>query len=132
MRAHAPIVGPIAVLVLALVGCARDREPVATAQAARPELGVEQLAKAPASFARGRLTLRGVVAFASAGEHRFTLIDEAEYRACRELSCSAYEVPVAFAGALPETAQAVRIVGRLVQPDPEHYLVQADSVAVLP
>ncbi len=132
MRAHASIAGPVAVLALALVGCARDPKPVVTTQAASPVLGVEQLAKAPASFARGRLTLRGVVAFASVAEHRFTLIDEAEYRACRELSCSAYEVPVAFAGALPETAQAVRIVGRLVQPDPEHYLVQADSVEVLP
>lgn len=132
MRAHAPIAGPVAVLVLALVGCARNPKSVATSHAGRPELGVEQLAKAPASFARGRLALRGVVSFANVAEHRFTLIDEAEYQACRELSCSAYEVPVAFAGALPETAQAVRIVGRLVQPDPAHYLVQADSVEVLP
>ncbi len=132
MRAHIGIAGSLAFLVTALVGCARDPKPVATARAATPELGVEQLAKAPASFARGRVTLRGVVAFANTAEHRFTLIDEAEYRACRELSCSAYEVPVAFAGTLPETAQAVRIVGQLVQPDPEHYLVHADSVEVLP
>lgn len=129
---RASIAGPIALVVLALVGCARDPKPVANARAASSELGVEQLAKAPASFARGPLVLRGVVSFASAAQRRFTVIDEVEYRACRELGCSAYEVPVAFAGALPETARAVRIIGRLVQPDPEHYLVQADSVEVLP
>ena len=132
MRPYALIAGSIAVLVLALVGCAQDPKSVATPHAGRAELGVEQLAKAPARFASGRLALRGVVAFASVAEHRFTVIDEAEYRACRELSCSAYEVPVAFTGVLPETAQVVRILGRLVQPDPQHYLVQADSVEVLP
>lgn len=132
MRAQAAIGAFLAAVAPVLLGCAHDRKPVATSRAVRPELGVEQLAKAPASFARQPLALRGVVSFASVGEHRFVVIDEAEYRACRELSCSAYEVPVAFTGALPETARTVRIIGRLAQPDPDHYLVQADSVEVLP
>ena len=132
MRAHAAIEAFIAAVALMLPGCGGDPEPAAISRAVRSELGVEQLAKAPARFARGPLVLRGVVAFASAAEQRFTVIDEAEYRACRELGCSAYEVPVAFTGALPETARTVRIIGRLVQPDPDHYLVQADSIEVLP
>jgi len=117
-----------------LASCSRD--PKAAATTAEPpvqaELGVEQLAKDPASFAGRALTLRGVVSFASTEERRFVVIDEAEYRFCRELSCSAYEVPVAFVGTLPETAQFVRIVGQLAQPEPGRYMVQADSVQVLP
>lgn len=118
---------------MVLAGCSQDSKPSATSAhpAARAEVGVEQLAKTPTTFAAVPLALRGVVSEASADEHRFIVIDEAEYQSCGELSCSAYEVPVAFTGALPETAQTVRIVGRLAQPEPGRYLLQADSVEVV-
>ena len=118
---------------ISLAGCSQRPKQATTAAhpAARAEVGVEQLAKTPATFAAVPLALRGVVSEASAGEHRFVVIDEAEYQSCKELNCSAYEVPVAFAGALPETARTVRIVGRLTQPEPGRYLLQADSVEVV-
>lgn len=118
---------------VAVAGCSQGpkRSANATHPVARAEVGVGQLAKMPATFAAVPLTLRGVVSEASANEHRFVVIDEAEYRSCKELGCSAYEVPVAFAGALPETARTVRIVGRLAQPEPGRYLLQADSVEVV-
>lgn len=128
---------PVVVLVLcgaiALAGCSQGRKPSATTAhlAARAEVGVEQLAKTPATFAAVPLALRGVVSESSANAHRFAVIDEAEYLSCRELNCSAYEVPVIFAGALPETAKTVRIVGRLAQPEPGRYVLQADSVEVV-
>ncbi len=128
-----PVVLALISLSLAVAGCSRDPKPAATTATlpAHAELGVEQLAKSPATFAGRLLALRGVVSFASAADHRFVVIDEAEYRSCRELTCSAYEVPVAFTGALPDTAQSVRIVGRLAQPESGRFLVQADSVEVL-
>jgi hypothetical protein len=72
--------------------------------------------------------LRGVVASAVDERDLFTVIDEAEYKSCRELGCAAFEVPIAFAGALPETARTVRVAGRLKQPEPGRYVVRTDSV----
>lgn len=92
------------------------------------EIGVEQLAKSPGGFAGKGIMVRGVVSAIAADGHTFTVIDEAEYRSCRELGCAAYEVPIAFAGAMPETACTVRVAGRLEQPEPGRYVVRADRV----
>lgn len=116
------------VLLLAsftLAGC--HRKPLA--KAAQPaDIGVEQLAKSPEGYAGRGITVRGVVSEIGSEGHMFTVIDEAEYRSCRELGCASYEVPVAFAGAMPETASAVRVSGRLEQSTPGRYIVRAERV----
>lgn len=116
------------VLLLAsitLAGC--HTKPLA--KATQPaDIGVEQLAKSPEGYAGRGITVRGVVSEIGSGGHTFTVIDEAEYRSCRELGCASYEVPVAFAGAMPETASAVRVSGRLEQSEPGRYIVRAERV----
>lgn len=109
---------------LLLVGC--ERKPPAGTDA-KP-LGIEQLAKAPSAYAGRALKIHGVVSSVVDEKGQFTLIDQAEYTACRELGCAAYEVPVAFAGTLPDTAQSVLVAGRLEEPEPGRYLVRADRV----
>ena len=117
-----------------VAGCqpaARTGQAPGTNQATLAELGVEQLAKSPEAYLGQSLRLRGVVA-STAGERKlFTVIDEAEYKSCREFGCAAFEVPIAFAGALPETARIVRVAGRLEQPELGRYVVRADSVETI-
>lgn len=91
-------------------------------------LGVEQLAKAPASYTDRSLQVRGVVSSVVPRKGAFTLIDVDEYKSCGELGCAAYEVPVAYLGTLPDTGQVVLVTGRLEQPNPGRYLVRADKV----
>ncbi len=123
-------------LALATVaGCqpaTRTREAPRSSQAPLAELGVEQLARSPATYVGQPLVLRGVVASTAGERHLFTVIDEAEYKSCRELGCAAFEVPIAFAGALPETARTVRVGGRLERPEPGRYIVRADHVETVP
>ena len=118
-----------------VVGCqpaARTGQAPRTSQEPLAELGVEQLAKSPGAYVGQSLRLRGVVASTAGERHLFTVIDEAEYKSCRELGCAAFEVPIAFAGALPETARTVRVAGRLEQPEPGRYVVRADHVETIP
>jgi len=117
----------IALLVLA--GCQPKPR---TDHARQAEIGVEQLARTPAAYEGRSLVLRGVVSSAAGEEHMFTVIDEAEYRSCRELGCAAFEVPIAFVGTMPETARTVRVVGRLEQPEPGRYVVRAERVDPVP
>ena len=119
--------------VVAAAGCGGGRSTAKSAATptVSDEIGVERLAKDPAAFNGRQITLRGVVADVAPQRRLFTVIDLTEYNACRELNCSSYEVPIAFSGALPETAQSVRIVGRLSQPAPGRYLVQAAKVEVV-
>ncbi len=110
---------------VALASCQAKPNAAASAPA---DIAVEQLAKAPGGYAGRGITIRGVVSDVAPADKRFTVIDEAEYRSCRELGCAAYEVPVAFTGTLPETAQTVRIAGRLEQPEPGRFVVRAERV----
>ncbi len=116
---------PLFLVLLALGGCRTVPQSKATTPA---ELAVETLAKDPAAYAGQTIVLRGVVSSVEGRQRMFTVIDEAEYQACRELGCAAYEVPVAFAGALPETATVVRVQGRLEQSEPGRYLVRAEHM----
>lgn len=95
-------------------------------------LEVEQLAKAPTAYAGHSFQVRGVVSSVVDQKGAFTLIDVDEYRSCRELGCAAYEVPVAYVGTLPDTAQIVLVTGRLEQPNPGRYLVRAEKVERVP
>ncbi len=116
---------PFCLALLAFAGC----RAVPQSKAAPPaELAVETLAKNPAAYAGQTIVLRGVVSSVEGRQRMFTVIDEAEYQACRELGCASYEVPVAFAGALPETAQVVRVRGRLERSEPGQYLVRAEHL----
>jgi len=112
---------------LLVAGCQR-----AHVKDTRAPLGVEQLAKTPAEFADRSLRVRGVVSSVAATKGAFTLIDVDEYETCRELGCAAYQVPVAFAGTLPDTAQIVLVTGRLEQPEQGRYLVRAKQVERVP
>ncbi len=111
------------VVPVLVAGCQKAR-----VKDSRAPLGVEQLAKAPSEFVTHSFKVRGVVSSVVARKGAFTLIDVEEYKSCRELDCAAYQVPVAFAGTLPDTAQIVLVTGRLEQPEPGHYLVRAVQV----
>lgn len=95
-------------------------------------LAVDQLAKNPTAYADRVVTLDGVVSAQVPEQQLFTLIDLAEYADCKVVSCSQYQVPVAFAGDLPGVEQSVRVTGRLVQPEPGRFLVQASAVEPVP
>ncbi len=112
----------IAVAIL-LAGCQK-----AHVEGSNVPLGVERLAKTPSDYATRPFKVRGVVSSVVARKGAFTLIDVEEYKSCRELDCAAYQVPVAFAGTLPDTAQTVLVTGRLEQPEPGRYLVRAEQV----
>ncbi len=112
----------IAVQIL-LAGCQK-----AHMEGANAPLGIEQLAKAPSDFATRSFKVRGVVSSVVARKGAFTLIDVEEYKSCRELECATYQVPVAFAGTLPDTAQVVLVTGRLEQPEPGRYIIRAEQV----
>ena len=114
--------------VVTVAGCARQS---ASPGAKADEVGVEQLAKNPSAHIGRTFVLRGVVSDVSGQDRLFTVIDQSEYQSCRELGCAAFEVPVAFAGTLPETAQAVLVTGRLEQPEPGRYRVRADRVELV-
>ncbi len=96
------------------------------------EVGVERLAKNPGAFRGRTFVLRGVVSAVAPKRQMFTVIDQKEYDSCRELGCSAYQIPVTFTGALPETARSVLVTGHLEQPQPGRYLMRASRVAPAP
>ncbi len=96
------------------------------------EVGVERLARNPAAFGGRTFVLHGVVSAVAPKRRMFTVIDQKEYDSCRELGCSAYQIPVTFTGALPETARSVLVTGRLEQPQPGRYLMRASRVAPAP
>ena len=134
MRSHPTVLVAIAAFGATLLfGCTGGKKSDSSSRivAGKAEIGVEQLAKDPTGFSGRAIALRGVVATATPDRHLFTVIDQSEYDSCKELSCSSYEVPVAFAGALPETARSVRIVGRLTQPEPGRYVVNASQIEVI-
>lgn len=117
--------GALLLASITLAGC--QAKPLAKA-ATPADIGVEQLAKSPNGYAGKGIMVRGVVSAIAADGHTFTVIDEAEYRSCRELGCATYEVPIAFAGTMPETASTVRVAGRLEQPEPGRFVVRAERV----
>lgn len=119
----------VAVGGFVLVLRARDRQAVL---AAAPAIGVDQLAKDPAAYTDRDLTLEGVVAATLPEQRLFTVIDRAEYQACRVVTCSQYQIPIAFAGPLPPVEQPVSVTGRLVQPEPGRFLLQASRIERLP
>jgi hypothetical protein len=96
------------------------------------DLGVDQLAKSPKPYADQEVKVLGVVAGLAPDENYFTIIDVAEYQACKVVTCSQYQIPVAFAGELPQPEQTVRVTGQLTQPQPGRFLVQATRVETLP
>ena len=102
------------------------------AQAATTSLGVDQLAKNPQAYTDQVVTFEGVVAELLPEQRRFTVIDRREYQSCKVVTCSQYQVPIAFAGDLPPATQAVSVTGRLVQPEPGRFLLEASRVAKLP
>lgn len=135
MRVRIRLLFASGLALAAAAGCqpaARTSQAPRTSRVFLAELGVEQLAKSPGAYVGQSLRLRGVVASTAGERHLFTLIDEAEYKSCRELGCAAFEVPIAFAGALPETARTVRVAGRLEQPEPGRYVVRAEHVETVP
>lgn len=110
----------------------RSREQPAAKPVSGGRLGVDQLAKDPTAFADQVVTLEGVVAEIVPAQQMFTVIDRAEYQACKVVTCSQYQIPIAFVGQLPQAEQAVSITGRLTQPERGRFLLQASQVELLP
>ena len=91
---------------------------------------MDQLATNPATFADQEVRLAGVVSAVLPEQQVFAVIDEAEYTACKVVTCSQYQIPVAYAGDLPAVEVAVTVTGRLTQPEPGRYLFRASVVEV--
>jgi hypothetical protein len=121
----------IGVLLVGTVVLVRTRAQ-SPAQAVGEPLSVDHLAKNPAAYAEQVLTLEGVVAATVPEEKLFTVIDRAEYQACKVVTCSQYQVPIVFAGPLPRAEQLVMVTGRLIQPEPGRFLLEASRVEGVP
>ncbi len=121
----------IATLLVGSAALLRNRERPA-AQAVSVPLSVDILAKNPAAYAERILMLEGVVAETVPAQQIFTVIDRAEYQACKVVTCSQYQIPITFAGQLPAAEQAVVITGRLTQPEPGRFLLEASRVEHIP
>jgi hypothetical protein len=91
-------------------------------------LSVDQVAKNPASFADREVRLTGVVSAVLPEQQLFAVIDQAEYAACKVVTCSQFQIPIAYAGDLPTLEVAVLVSGRLTQPEPGRYLFQATAL----
>jgi len=77
-----------------------------------PALGVDQLMKEPEKHA-GALVVEGVVKNASKKDQSLALIDVAEYRKCRVVTCSLLALPVRWAGEMPAVLDIVRVEGEV-------------------
>lgn len=113
-----------AVLTRTLVG----DEPTAAAAV----LDVDQLARSPSSFAGQEVHLSGVVSAVQPEQQLFAVIDHAEYAACKVVTCSQYQIPIAYAGDLPAVEASVTATGHLTQPEPGRYLFQATALELNP
>jgi hypothetical protein len=94
-------------------------------------LGVDELAKNPKAFADREIVVTGVVGAVVAKQKIFTIIDQSEYAECKVVTCARYEIPIDFAGKLPEPEQVVVVAGRLVQPEPGRFLFKAKRVEII-
>lgn len=95
-------------------------------------LAVDKLAENPAASADREVKVVGVVATVLPERGLFTIIDESEYDACKVVTCAHYEIPVAFAGQLPDVEQLVTVTGHLVQKQEGRFLLQATDVEPTP
>lgn len=91
-------------------------------------LEVDQLATNPSSFAGREVRLTGVVSAVQPEQHLFAVIDQAEYAACKVVTCSQYRIPILYAGDLPAVEASVTATGHLTQPEPGRYLFQATAL----
>lgn len=95
-------------------------------------LDVNELATSPSTFAGREVRLRGIVSAVQPEQHLFAVIDHAEYEACKVVTCSQYQIPIAYAGELPAVETSVAVTGRLTQPESGRYLFQATAVELKP
>jgi len=95
-------------------------------------LGVDQVAQDPEAFADREVRLTGVVSAVAQEQHLFTVIDRAEYADCNAVTCSQYQIPIAYAGDLPAAKTFVTVTGRLTQAEPGRYLFQATILELAP
>lgn len=91
-------------------------------------LNVDQVAKNPAAFADRELRLMGVVSAVLPDQQLFAVIDEAEYASCKVVTCSQFQIPIAYAGELPAIETAVLVTGHLTQSEPGRYLLEATTL----
>ncbi len=75
-------------------------------------LSVADLETNPTSF-KETLTVTGVVARVSENK-RFAIIDSAEAKQCRSITCAKFYLPVQFDGPTPKEWDEVKITGQIV------------------
>jgi cytochrome c-type biogenesis protein CcmE len=95
-------------------------------------LDVDQLATNPSTFAGQEICLRGIVSAVQPEQQLFAVIDHAEYAACKVVTCSQYQIPITYAGDLPDVEASVIATGHLTQPEPGRYLFQATALELKP
>ena len=94
-------------------------------------LSVDELARNPKAFADREIMVTGVVGAVLQKQKIFTIIDKSEFAECRVVTCARYEIPIDFAGKLPESEQVVVVAGKLVQPQPGRFLLKAKRVEII-
>ncbi len=75
-------------------------------------LGVEELMKSP-SLPKGEVCVHGVVSGKSKERQLLTLIDTAEFKRCKILTCAQLSLPVRWDGPMPELEQQVDVDGEI-------------------
>ena len=77
---------------------------------------VDDVMKNPDNYP-GAITIVGVVARTDSERQMVSLIDAAEFDACREVGCAELLLPVRWRGTMPESARRVTASGRIVRLD---------------
>jgi hypothetical protein len=77
---------------------------------------VDDLADNPEKF-KGEIVLRAVVSAVKKSDGVFAVIDSREFESCGVLTCAKNNLPVKFAGKLPEPKTVVEITGEVVKSD---------------
>ncbi len=124
MKRHFIVLAALMLLAFILFSCTN------TSSAKKKEggvLSVADLESNPTSF-KDTLTVTGVVARVS-DKKTFAIIDSAEAKQCRSITCAKFYLPVQFDGPTPKEWDEVKITGKIV--DEKGLMLKAVSCEVL-
>ncbi|MHB8707262.1 MAG: hypothetical protein ACYC9I_00135 [Desulfuromonadales bacterium] len=101
----------VAVIIAGLVFAGLSGGMGAKPQTNKGILSVNDIQADPAAYS-GTITINGVVAGLSKDNARtFTIIDTAEAKLCKTVTCARFYLPVFFAGPAPKVGDEVNVTG---------------------
>lgn len=97
----------IAGLAFAGLSCGMGTKP----EAKSGILSVNDIQADPAAYA-GSITINGVVSgFSKSSQKTFTIIDTAEAKLCKTVTCARFYLPVSFEGPAPKVGDEINVTG---------------------